>query len=471
MKTNRFNRVLIVTLWLSSLLLGQTTVVKSPSITGQQRWSGTILVQGDVTIERGARLTIAPGTVIKFATSDLHRSGADRTRCELIVKGALFAKGQINKKIIFTSAAEHPKMHDWSGIRIMNLNQPAQFEYVIVEFAYNGFDIKKSNPLIRNSQIRYNYNAGVRIAVRSKARLIGNIIQDNGYAGVICETGAQPVLTDNMITKNQIGVIIFGTAKPNLGDLSQKNSDQGRNGLFENFEYDLYNHSANNILAEGNSWGTQDKQQIMKQIFDGQDSPEYGLVDFNPIIGNIDLDRKLLIAQQSNAYLSGSDSGLAGGTTSTSTSRPALPLPEIPLEQDTIPMAKPVELAVAESSSATTETSAAKEVGGAEVAESKEPQIDFNQVFLDVFLDKKLKIRKRVTPVISNPERGMNDHGNVIVRVIVGKDGRVEQAEILKSLNYYYDSLALEAAKQFVFEVGTVKGVKVRFSTTLLFKF
>ena len=286
-KIEHFNRVYILVVAVIHILFGQTTIIKSPLIKGQVRWSGNIKVLGDVTVARGARLIIDPGTVIKFATQDLHKSGTDPTRCELIVKGTLFARGQIDKKIIFTSAAKQPKMHDWYGIKILNFDQPAQFEYVVVEYAYNGFDIKKCNPLIRYSQIRYNYNAGLRIAVRSRAKLIGNIIQDNGYSGVICETAAEPVLTDNVITKNQIGVIVFGTAKPNLGDLSSGSVNQGRNGLFENYEFDLYNHSSNLIKAEGNSWGTEEKEQIMAHIFDRQDSPQYGLVDFNPIIGNI----------------------------------------------------------------------------------------------------------------------------------------------------------------------------------------
>ncbi|WP_456406996.1 TonB family protein [Caldithrix abyssi] len=470
----RFNQIAALVLLTAWGVCAQTTVIRQASISGEARWSGVVLVQGDVTIERGARLIIEPGTIIKFATSDAHRSGADRTRCELIVKGALIARGEIDRKIIFTSAAEHPKMHDWSGIRIINMKQPAQFEYVIVEYAYNGFDIKKSDPLIRNSQIRYNYNAGLRIAVRSEAKLIGNIIQDNGYAGVICETGARPVLTDNMITKNQIGVIIFGTAKPNLGDLSKKDGQQGRNGLFENYEYDVYNHGSNDILAEGNSWGTEDKQTILERIFDGQDSPQYGIVDFNPIVGNIDLDRKILIAQQPENYLALQPPAQDSMAEAPASAEATTPLPQIPLEQDTIPMARPVELAVAESVAQTppeTIATAEQTESSAEEPAETQHQIDFDQIFLDVFLDKKLTMKKKVAPVVDNPERGMNDHGNVIIRVIVGKDGRVEQAEVLRSLNYYYDGLALKAARQFVFEPGTVKGVKVRFSTTLVFKF
>lgn len=471
-KIEHFNLIYILVVITVHLLSGQTTVIKSPQIKGQVRWSGNVLVLGDVTIARNARLIIEPGTIVKFATQDLHKSGTDPTRCELIVKGALFARGQIDKKIIFTSAAKHPKMHDWYGIKIINFDQPAQFEYVVVEYAYNGFEIKKSNPLIRFSQIRYNYNAGLRIAVRSRAKLIGNIIQDNGYAGVICETAAEPVLTDNVITKNQLGVIVFGTAKPDLGDLSRGSENKGRNGLFENYEYDVYNHSSNLIKAEGNSWGTEEKEQIMAHIFDRQDSPQYGLVDFNPIIGNIDLEQKILIAQQnenyrqSNASLTKQDSMLALARAESLIEKNAK-IPEIPLESDSLSMTEPIRLSgskvqAGESTLAATGSNRAQNSTGA---------IDFSQVFLSVFLDHGVKVKKKVTPVVSNPERGMNDHGNVIVRVVVGRNGLVEKAEILRSLNYYYDQLALEAARKFIFEPGTVKGVKVRFSTSLLFRF
>ncbi len=471
-KIKQFNRIYILIFTIVQLLFAQSTVVKSPQIRGQVRWSGNVLVLGDVTVERNARLIIDPGTVIKFAAEDVHKSGTDPTRCELVVKGALIARGQIDKKIIFTSAAPQPKMHDWYGIRIMNFNQPAQFEYVVVEYAFNGFELKKSNADIRFSQIRYNYNAGLRIAIRSKARLIGNIIQDNGYAGVICETGAEPILTDNVITKNQIGVIVFGTANPNLGDLSRGSENQGRNGLFENYDYDLYNHSSNSIKAEGNSWGTEEKEQIQAHIFDQQDSPQYGPVDFNPIIGNIDLERKILIAQQTEDYSrSNTEKTAQNRPPSATQAKPLIEkraeIPEIPLESDSLSMTKPIELA-----QTTTQAPAETLTQGEEKQQEEQKlAIDFNQIFLSVFLDNGVKVKKKVAPIVSNPERGLGAHGNVIVKVVVDRNGVVEKAEILRSLNYYYDQLALEAARQFVFEPGTVKGVKVKFTTSLMFKF
>ncbi len=490
----------------------QPKIIRKAIITSSVRWSGNILIKGDVVVAPGGRLQIEPGTRIAFAPKqDEARSGQDKTRAELIVKGAIFAKGTINNKIVFTSAASNPRMKDWRGIVIINLKNPAVFEFAVVEYAFNGFDIKKSNPIIRNCQIQFNYNAGVKIAVRSKARLIGNIITDNGYAGVICETGAQPVLTDNLITKNQIGLIVFGTAVPNLGNLQKGNDyNPGRNALFDNLEYDVYNHGVRDIKAEGNSWGTNTLENITQHVYDKNDAERFGAVDFNPIVGNVDLMQKLLLSQKpvqtkpdttqkvAQAQTSTPPPAVAPKTvapqTSTRQSLAQAP-PKISRTQPDLKKAKQQDttrkqtLAVAtpESKPGTDTSSGSPAAMPKQTApqsppeapnaqpekESKpaEPQIDFNQVFLDVFLDEKVQVVKRVKPIVDDPSKGLYEHGRIVVRVIVGKDGKVEKASVLKGLNYYYDSLALEAARKFVFKPGKVKNHPVRFSTSILFKF
>ncbi len=486
-----FNCFIIAALFAQS----KTRIIKHRVITGEERWSGTILIKGDVVVARTGRLYIEPGTQIQFAPDqDLSRSGYDKTRSELIVKGSIFARGDINRKIVFSSAAPRPRMKDWYGIEIQNLKNPAMFEYVVVEYAYNGFEIKKSNPSIKNCQIQFNYNAGIRVAVRAKSRLIGNIITDNGYAGMICETGAQPVLSDNMINNNQIGVIIFGSAQPNLGNLQKgKDYNPGRNALFDNLEYDLYNHGNKDIKAEGNSWGSKNRDQILKQIFDGTDDGRYGLVDFNPIIGNIDLERKILLAQQSQKIEG--DTLSSQSLTADSAKIAKLTVPEtrrnLPIKN--ITDSAKIIAATDKSARETKDTSLAlsqpeKPAAGTDSVKAEKPvvesgnktennkkkllsSIDFDQVFMDVFLDKKAEVVKKVAPIIDNPSRGMYDHGRVIVRVTIGKDGKVEDAKILRGLNYYYDDLALNAAKKFIYKPGTVKGVTVRFSTSILFQF
>ena len=469
-------------------------IIKTKIITGETRWSGSVLIRGDVVIAPSGHLQIAPGTRILFEPNkDVNHSGFDKTRAELIVKGTIISKGTIDRKIVFTSAAKNPRMQDWAGIVILNNTKPAVFEFSVIEYAYNGFDIKKSDPIIQNCQIQFNYNAGVKVAVRSRAKLIGNIIRDNGYAGVVCETGARPILTDNLITKNQIGIIAFGSSQPNLGDLQKgPNFNPGRNALFDNLEYDIYNHSSNDIKAEGNSWGNQDLKTILAHIYDKADAVRFGKVDFNPIKGNVDLYKKMLLAQQPAAPATKDtvenrqESNLAVANQK----EQLPPKPEIVAPEETAKkniavaetLAKAEKTIQPEKLIAQTNEDTVQEnkplpkptkqtISQTNVEEEQKPKIDYNQIFLDVFLDKKVKVVKEAQPIIDDPAKGMYEHGKIMVRVVVSRKGTVEQAKVLRGLNYYYDQLALDAAKKFRFEPGTVKGVPVRFSTSILFMF
>lgn len=489
----------LILIWLP--LLGKDIIIKGKIIKGDEYWTGRVIISGDVIVARTGRLLINPGTEILFKpNADRKHSGRDKTRSEIVVRGILSARGTAASKIRFSSAAKQPRMGDWYGITISNPKRQSTLEYVVVEYAYNGINIKKSDPLIRNSQIQFNYNAGIVAEVGSKAKITGNIISDNGYAGVICNTGARPVLADNMITKNEIGIIIMGTAHPNLGNMAAgKSNNIGRNGIFDNQKYNIYNHSVNDIKAENNSWGTRDAREIMAMIYDGGDDRKFGAVDIAPVLGGaLNLEEKIILAQNNPNTQAAPAVTEQTGTPTTSvpekTSQPAQTEPQkipqavksvaadsIQIEQPAQEVAQNAQDTVqkvkqtVQSTPDTVALAAKPENQPAQPTETKkkstEPAINFNQVFLDVFLDRGREIIKKVRPVISNPERGLRAHGRVIIRVIVGKNGFVESAKVLRGLNPYYDGLALEAAKKFTFRPGTVKGTPVRFSTSILFEF
>ena len=69
------------------------------------------------------------------------------------------------------------------------------------------------------------------------------------------------------------------------------------------------------------------------------------------------------------------------------------------------------------------------------------------------------------------PEKRFLQPGTIRVRVIVGKNGKVESTSILKGINEILDQAALDAANQFEYKTGTLKGKPIRFSTTELFVF
>ena len=82
-------------------------------------WSGTVQVTGDVVIEAGATLTLAPGTDVRFATGDTRASGFDTTRCELLVYGDLVSESDAANPVRLRSARAVPGRRDWLGVFLL----------------------------------------------------------------------------------------------------------------------------------------------------------------------------------------------------------------------------------------------------------------------------------------------------------------------------------------------------------------
>ncbi len=458
-------------------------IVSGQTITGSVHWSGNIRIEGDIVVAPSGRLIIDPGTHILFEPgTDKSHSGKDRRHSELIIKGVLIAKGAINNKIWFTSASQTPRMNDWYGIRLSNPNSTAILEYAVIEYAFNGITIKKSNPLINNCQIQYNFNSGLSFELGSHPKITGNIISENGYAGIICNTGAKPVLTDNMITKNDIGLINFGTAQPNLGNLNKDEQyNIGRNGLFDNLTYNIHNHSINNISAENDSWGEKEDTKIAEKVYDGKDERKFGIVDYQPILGSsINIEQKILLSQNqkpeptvaaspkvSQKVPSDTQSKFETVPKSITNIKPKTKVEPQSNLASAVPDSIPKKVVVKD----TVEVPLSPPVHRLPIVKKSKPSIDYNQVFLDAFLDGGRLILKKSRPIITDPKRGLKMHGKVIVRVIVSRMGNVESATVLRGLNSYYDGLAMEAARKFKFKPGTIKGNPVRFSTSLFFEF
>ena len=83
-------------------------------------WSGDVVLDGDLVIEPGARLSLDPGTTVRFATSDSRRTGFSPERCELIAYGQLLLPAGGESPARFLSAAAQPGAADWQGIFLLN---------------------------------------------------------------------------------------------------------------------------------------------------------------------------------------------------------------------------------------------------------------------------------------------------------------------------------------------------------------
>ena len=106
-------------------------------------WSGAVQVSGDVVVEPGATLTLAPGTEVRFAAQDGRAAGFDSSRCELLVYGDLVVQGDAADPVTLRSARALPGRGDWLGVLLL-AGQPGVLEALeasgglVVEHAEHG---------------------------------------------------------------------------------------------------------------------------------------------------------------------------------------------------------------------------------------------------------------------------------------------------------------------------------------------
>ena len=154
----------------------QVLEVSKLTISEDTTWSGNILVAGDVYVEPGVTLTIAPGTIVKFKrideTSDQNLFDIDSPyypQAELIIRGRLIAKGTDKKKIIFTSAEIDARPADWGAVNFLGTDGSI-IEYSKFMFAYNGVHAHGSSLQISHSEFVKN---GVGVSFKSEEETLG----------------------------------------------------------------------------------------------------------------------------------------------------------------------------------------------------------------------------------------------------------------------------------------------------------
>ena len=96
MNISKISLQILLTICISLLAINstiaQTSIEVSGEITADTTWvADKVKVKGDITVMKGVTLTISPGTYVEF-----------QGHYELLIKGNLIAKGEVNDTIIFT---------------------------------------------------------------------------------------------------------------------------------------------------------------------------------------------------------------------------------------------------------------------------------------------------------------------------------------------------------------------------------
>ena len=488
-------------------------------------WSGEVWVKGDVVVEKGATLTIMPGTQVMFLpVSDENKSGADPARSEITVKGRLIAQGTRNNgRIIFTSGGTNPQMNDWSGIVLKNPRTPSVLNNCLIEYAYKGVNCYGSSPEISECEIRYNLYAGISCEVRANAVIRKNSITSNEFAGLVCELASNPIVEQNIITQNTNGVIIFDRSQPNLGTVNYtRGSSRGENLILNNFEANIYNHSANDILAQNNLWNTSNPADIATNIYDKRQNSAKGEILFLPVF-EAGGSPQPAIAQsrpsrpvseppssrrqetppqrqadnsQPPAQSQPANNSVADNSRNTSASQLSSE-PEVnPVanksaatpanDSSSQPSTQPDNdgyLASSRNSDAasllnTGENDAASTTQPANNPPARseppvtQPALDLSQPIIEALLDsRRREYIHRETATYPHIYQQTKHEGKVLLEVVVALDGSVESYRILKSDGEFFADSATDAIKKFKYKPGTFKGQPVRFKIVEPFVF
>jgi TonB family protein len=344
-----------------------------------------------------------------------------------------------------------------------------------VEFGYKGLTCYGSSPSISDSEIRFNHNTGISCEVKSNPVILRTLIYGNGFAGINCELASFPKVSECTITQNNFGVIIFSRSAPDLGRQPESlENSKGQNRIHNNFDFEVYNHSANEIYAQNNFWNTSNSQEIRLALYDKEDNPSYGEVKFLPIFF------------QGRPYAQYSASiALSNPSQNEQDLTDSLIAQEVPQAVDTLSR----DTALLLPRFSLKERRSAREVqedksSGEKIDENLlaftekrtvEPQVlepKVQEPVLEVFLDSGgRKYIRRARPVYPAIYLKTETEGDVLIEVIVDRQGKVDEFRVLKSDGDLFTEASIVALRNFQYRPGKLNGKPVMFKLVERFRF
>ncbi len=277
-------------------------------------WRGRVIVTGDVMVDKGATLTVEPGTEIRFRRIDEKSPenlfGVDSPyypAAELIIRGRLIARGKPGKEIIFTSDAVDARPADWGAVNFLG-SDGSVVEYARFLCAYNGIHAHGSTLTVRHCQFVRNgvgisfkseqevksapwYGKRSRVVVtdciiarnkggigfrNSDGEIRYNEIRDNKFFGLWPKEDCNAVIENNEITGNRKGVFLYQTRGVTFRN----------NNIYDNRSYNVACADAQDFPVDmRNNWfGTINRTKIAETIFDHDEDPDLARITFEPFL-------------------------------------------------------------------------------------------------------------------------------------------------------------------------------------------
>lgn len=230
-------------------------------------WRGDVFIRGLVTVKKGARLEIEPGTKIVFEPLDTDNDGIGDG--ELLVEGSLYAVGTEQQPILLTSGAKNPQPQDWKFL-YLDFAKDVEIAHLISEYAYSGIQIHFCRAKVTDSEFRHNID-GVRFSTVN-IDLARNNIHHNRHGIRYEERRGSGWVHHNRISDNQIG--IFAVTKSDNRTLFEKNNIENNT----DYQVKLGIEQRSDLSFPRNWWGELTDEQLAEKIFDRKFDKNLGQV-------------------------------------------------------------------------------------------------------------------------------------------------------------------------------------------------
>jgi hypothetical protein len=275
-----FTRVLKPAFLLITLCLLTTGCIRENNQTirgvlhGELIWQGEIFIAEDVVLEQDVRLTILPGTRIRFLAAGEDGGGWSEhphfPGNELIIKGQVFAVGTAEEPIIFEAADSSATAGFWGAINLVGSSE-AIFEYCVFKQADSAVHSWDSQVYIEQSLFEDNL---VAVRFNESEILVENNLLRNNRTGVRFHFGS-PVICENEFAGNDVNLFI--TSHPR--DYRIENNTFGKP-----LEYNVVfgEEVPEDVSLLRNYWSQEPSSELVESFYDGHRSPYIGKVIFDP---------------------------------------------------------------------------------------------------------------------------------------------------------------------------------------------
>jgi hypothetical protein len=230
-------------------------------------WSGTRRIAEFVEIPAGVTLRLEPGTTLRFAFVD--RDGDGVGDAGLHVLGRIEAAGTPEAPIVMTSAEGDPQPGDWQGL-VLDASAGNVFTECRFEYAQHALHAHFSSAHLVRCRLERNVE-GTRLG-NSRFEIERSLVRGNVSKGLNFFACANRI-HHNLITGNEDGLFLFD---------ADVDSAIEQNNLFGNRRFDVrlgdFYHGGKRLGA--NWFGTVDPAAVRARIFDGEDDPALGRVEF-----------------------------------------------------------------------------------------------------------------------------------------------------------------------------------------------